>query len=88
MPNIETTDHFEEAFCKLPADIRRKVIIALRYLAENPRHPSLRTKAVKGAPGIYEARLYKNYRMTYERLPGDALRLRVVARHNEALKKP
>jgi mRNA interferase RelE/StbE len=88
MPEIETTERFEEAFSKLPEEIRKKVIKALRLLATDPRHPSLRTKPVQGAEGIYEARIDLSYRMTYSRLPGDVLQLRVVGRHDETLKNP
>jgi mRNA interferase RelE/StbE len=88
MPGIEITERFEEAFRKLPADIRKKVIKALRLLAADPRHPSLRTKPIQGAQGIYEARVDRSYRLTYERLAGDILRLRVVGNHDETLKNP
>ncbi|RPI33163.1 MAG: hypothetical protein EHM70_06835 [Chloroflexota bacterium] len=88
MPEIVIPDSFRELFCKLPKDVRGKVQKAIRLLAENPRHPSLQTKPVEGAPGIYEARVDQSYRMTYERLPGDKLRLRVVGKHDDVLKKP
>jgi mRNA-degrading endonuclease RelE of RelBE toxin-antitoxin system len=88
MPEIETTERFEETYAKLPASVRKKVIKALRLLAENPRYPSLQTKPIQGARGIYEARVDRDYRMTYERLPGDVLRMRVVGKHDEALKRP
>lgn len=48
----------------------------------------LQSKPVEGAPGIFEARVDLDDRLTYERLPGDVLRLRVVGRHDDALKKP
>ena len=72
-------------------DWSKKIYIvkkALRLLAENPRHPSLQTKPVERAPGIYEARVDQRYRLTYERLAGDVLRMRVVGKHDTALKKP
>ena len=88
MPEIELTETFKKLYGELPGDIQKKVKKSLRLLAENPRHPSLRSKPVEGAPGIYEARVDMQYRMTYERLPGDVLRLRVVGKHAEALKNP
>ena len=88
MPEIETTDRFEESFLRLPVEIRKKVIKALRFLAQDPRHPSLRSKPIQGAPGIYEARVDQHYRMTYERLSGNVLRLRVVGRHDETFRNP
>ncbi len=88
MPKIQFTRRFLKAGRKLPPKIRKKLQKALRLLAENPGHPSLQTKPIQGAKGIYEARVDRGYRLTYERLPGDVLRLRVVDRHDETLKKP
>ena len=61
---------------------------AIRLLADNPQHPSLRSKKIQGVRGIYEARIDRNYRMTYERLGDDVVRLRVVGKHDDALKNP
>ena len=88
MPEIELTETFKKHYVDLPGHIQKKVKKALRLLAENPRHPSLRSKPIEGAPGIYEARIDIPYRMTYERLPGDVLHLRVVGKHDETLKNP
>ncbi len=88
MPKIEAILRFKRAYRQLPPEIQKKVRKALRLLGETPRHPSLRTKPVQGATGIYEARVDRNYRMTYERLPGDVLRVRAVGKHDETLKKP
>lgn len=88
MPEIARTATFDDLFGKLPKEVQKKVIKALRLLADNPRHPSLQTKPVEGAPGIYEARIDLSYRMTYQPLPGDKLLLRVVGKHDEVLKNP
>jgi mRNA-degrading endonuclease YafQ of YafQ-DinJ toxin-antitoxin module len=88
MPKIETTETFLKQFKELPKEIQKKGRKAIRLLAENPKHPSLRSKPIRGAKGIFEASLDMQYRLTYERLPGDVLRLRVVGLHDEALKKP
>jgi len=75
-------------FVKLPAVIQEKVKKQIRLLAENPRHPSLRSKPIQGAPGIYEARVDRDYRLTYQREADDTLVLRVVGQHDETLKNP
>ena len=85
MPEIELTESFKKAYAGIPSLIQKK---ALRLLANDPRHPSLQSKPVEGAPGIFEARVDQNYRMTYERLPGDLLRVRVIGKQDETLKKP
>ena len=88
MPKIRLSSRFGKAYVQIPQTIRKKVEKALRLLAENPRHPSLRTKPIQGAQGIYEARVDQSYRMTYERLPGDILQIRVMGKHDETLKNP
>jgi mRNA interferase RelE/StbE len=88
MPRLEFPDGFQELVRNLPPDIRKKLGKTLQLLADNPRHPSLQSKKVEGAPGIYEARVDLSYRLTYERLPGDVLRLRVIGKHDETLRNP
>ena len=89
MAKVEFTKRFRDAYSELPNDkVKEKVKKAIRLLVENPRHPSLRSKPVQGAKGIYEASADMNYRLTYERLPDDVLRLRVVGKHDDMLKKP
>jgi mRNA-degrading endonuclease RelE of RelBE toxin-antitoxin system len=88
MPKIKLTDRFIELYKNLPKSIRKKINRQIQLLAENPRHPSLQTKPIQGTNGIFEARIDINYRLTYERLPDDTLLLRVVAKHDDALKKP
>jgi mRNA interferase RelE/StbE len=88
MPRIKYTQRFLRLFFKLPAAIQAKVKKQIRLLAENPRHPSLQSKPILGAQGIYEARVDRDYRFTYEREADDTLVLRVVGQHDEALKNP
>ena len=71
----------------MPLEIREKVKRAIALLAENPRHPSLQTKPIRGARGFYEARVDINYRMTYIRLADDTLEMSYVDKHDKALKK-
>jgi hypothetical protein len=88
MPRIELTDRFKDAYAELPAAIQKKTKKTLRLLDADPRHPSLQSKPIEGAPGIFEARVDLNYRLTFERIPGDALRLRVIGKHDRTLKTP
>lgn len=88
MPKIEVTDRFIELYRSLPPAIRKKVDRQIRLLAKNPRYPSLQGKPIQGVEGLYEARIDLDYRLTYERLEGDVLLLRVVARHDEAIRNP
>ena len=91
MPKIETTESFEKKLAKISKSSKElfkqtKKTIAL--LAEDPKHPSLRSKPIQGAPGIFEATVNMQYRLTCERLDGDIIRLRVIDKHDKALKNP
>ena len=88
MPKIRFTRRFLKSFVRLPAAVQEKVKKQIALLAEDPHHPSLQTKSIQGAPGIYEARVDIDYRMTYERDVNDTLNLRVVGKHDAALKNP
>lgn len=92
MPEIEYTDYFLLAISSLPKEVQKKLAKALRLLAENPRHPSLQTKPIQGlpksGPKVYEARIDQSYRLTYERLEGDVLRLRNAGEHDITDKNP
>ena len=88
MPKIRFTKRFLKSFARLSSPIQNKVKKQIALLAEDPRHPSLQTKPIQGASGIYEARIDIEYRLTYERDEEDTLTLRVVAKHDQALKNP
>ena len=88
MPKIRLSKRFTKAYLRLPLEIRDKVKKALALLGENQRHPSLQTKSIKGARGFYEARVDRNYRMTYLRLADDTLEISYVDKHDDALKNP
>ena len=88
MPKIKFTRRFLKIFARLPKPVQEKIKKAIALLAEDPRHPSLHTKPIQGAQGIYEARVDIDHRMTYESTTDDTLVLRVVGKHDEALKKP
>ena len=88
MPKIKFTRRFLKSFARLPMAVQEKIKKQIALLAENPPHPSLQTRPIQGVPGIYEARVDIDYRMTYERDTDDTLVLRVVSKHAEALKKP
>lgn len=88
MPTIKFTRRFLKSFARLPTPLQAKVRKQIQLLAENPRHPSLQTKPIRGAAGIYEARIDRDHRMTYEREAGDILLLREVGTHDETIKNP
>ena len=81
------TDSFRRDFPVLPRDVQEKTAKALRLFAENPRHPSLRIKKMlPKARGIFEARVTRSYRMTFQ-VEHDTIILRRIGTH-EVLRTP
>ncbi len=63
---LTRTESFVRDFRGLPADLQVRVDKALRCLATNQRHPSLRVKKMEPKEiGIFEARVSQGYRMTF-----------------------
>jgi mRNA-degrading endonuclease RelE of RelBE toxin-antitoxin system len=84
---IVFTDRFVRAYDQLPGEIQKKVKKALRLLDSDARHPSLQVRPIQGLSGIYEARVDRKYRMTFE-FDGDLRIMRNVDNHDECLKRP
>ena len=81
------TNRFKKAYQQLPPNIQNKVKKALRLLDEDPRYPSLRVKPIQGTDKIYEGRIDRKYRFSFE-FNGDDKILRNVDNHDECLKNP
>ena len=80
----------ERFYCnykKLDENVKKAVKTKLRLMAENPFHPSLRTKKVQGTQGIFEASINMGYCMTWEYYQ-DGILLRNIGEHDETLKNP
>jgi len=84
---IDRTDSFLEDYEDLPKGIQERVEKAVALLAADLRHPSLRAKKIRGAEGIWEARVTMHYRLTFKILKGGILQLRRVGTHG-ILKAP
>ena len=84
---LRRTERFLRAFRALPPSVRLKVEKALRLLAANPRHPSLRLKKIQATERIWEARVDRNHRLTLEMGEGCCL-LRNVGKHDQTLGSP
>ncbi len=87
------TEHFKQAFKSLPADIQEKAAKAFRLFKDDPRHPSLVIKKIKGTAGIWEGRVDQSYRFTFHYEKGASAEETVVVfrnidRHDECLKNP
>ena len=80
MVKIRRTNSFVKDFRKPPEEIRSLIDKQLTLLLENPRHPSLTLKKLKGTE-IFEIRITKGYRLTL-RYAEQVLELRRVGTHD------
>lgn len=79
--HIEATHTFIRLYKNLPAEIKQRTKKALKLLETNPAHPSLGHKKMAGQENIFEIRISKNYRITYQKI-GDTAYLRKVGTHD------
>jgi len=77
---IRRTNSFPKDYRGLAAEHRAQGDKQLTLLLENPRHPSLRLKKLKGTQ-VFEIRISKGYRLTFG-YEHDALVLRRVGTHD------
>jgi len=54
---IKAYKRFLKSYRSLPENVQRKVDKQIALLSEDFKHPSLRTKKIKGREGIWEARI-------------------------------
>jgi mRNA-degrading endonuclease RelE of RelBE toxin-antitoxin system len=83
---VAFTQPFIKDYKGLPTDIQEEVDAQIARLLANPRHPSLRSKKMEGHAVIWEARVTKGYRLTFE-IRDDTYLLRRVGTH-DILRKP
>jgi len=85
---LTLTERFRKSAIELEPDLRKKLKRQLELLVGDPRHPSLRVKKIKGTGSIFEARVDRDVRFTFEYGGKDEIILRVVGPHDPTLKKP
>ncbi|MBQ6900606.1 MAG: type II toxin-antitoxin system RelE/ParE family toxin [Firmicutes bacterium] len=59
------TPRFEKHFRRLTADEKRQLKNKLELLAENPPHPSLRTKRIQGTRDLFECSVNMDVRIIW-----------------------
>lgn len=80
------SDNFKSNVEKLSIQEKRQLKKKLEIMIDNPRHPSLRTKKLKGRNNnIFEASINMNIRMTWEYIENGIL-LRNIGEHDETIK--
>ena len=81
------SDLFKEKVQLLHPNVKKALKSKLELMDQNPKHPSLRTKKIKGSSDIYEASITMNYRMTWQYYQ-DGILLRNIGEHDKTLKNP
>ncbi|MDP3934811.1 MAG: hypothetical protein Q8Q46_01150 [Candidatus Giovannonibacteria bacterium] len=74
------TPEFRDALEKFPEEIRKKLYQKVKYLLNDIRHPSLRTKKYGGAENIWQARVDINIRF-YFKIEGEYYILLNITKH-------
>ncbi len=83
---VKITGPFDKDYQSLPESVRVQAEKQLTILLENPHHPSLRIKKIKGHPYIWEGRITKSHRFTFQ-ISGEVYLLRRIGTH-DILKTP
>ena len=78
-------DTFASDYRRLPKQIQRRFDKALQFFEQNPRHPSVHAKRIQGTRDIWEGRVTRGYRFTFN-WEGDIVTLRRIGTH-DLLKK-
>ena len=84
---ITRTARFKKAWQELTEEEKDVARKALRNVATDVRYPALRVKKMQGVEHIWEARVSRSLRMTFE-IQGDRIILRNIGRHDETLERP
>jgi mRNA interferase RelE/StbE len=80
MMKIITTQQFDRDHEDLPPKIKERADSKLALFVKNPRHPSLGTKKMEGHSSIWEGRVSKSYRFTFQMEKGTCI-LRRIGTH-------
>jgi mRNA interferase RelE/StbE len=72
---------FKRELATKPADLQGAILRAVNQLGQNPRHPGLRTHRVRGTTGIWQARVDRSNRVTFE-YGGQGIVLRKHCNHD------
>lgn len=81
------TKFFDRDYKDLPRAVQGRCDKQLIALLKDPHHPSLRTSKIQGLKDIWEGRISKGYRFTFQ-IIGDIYFLRRVGRHDDVLRRP
>jgi len=84
---IARTVRFKKGWKELNKQEKALAWKAINNLAIDIRYPALRIKKMKGTEYIWEARVSRSLRLTFQ-IEGDTIILRNIGRHDETLEQP
>ncbi len=84
---IARTEGFKKAWKQLTEEQKALAQKAIENLIADIRYPALRVKKIKGTGNIWEARVSRSLRMTFQ-IEGDMIILRNIGQHDETLGRP
>lgn len=90
MIKLQPSRRFAREALKLSPELRRILQRKLDLFCEDPSHPSLRVKKVKGRKGVWELSITEQYRVTFEWTRKGGIRIAILRRAgtHEILKRP
>lgn len=84
---LARTARFKKVWQELNAEEQELARKALRNLATDMRYPALRVKRMQGTGNLWEARVSRSLRITFQ-IQGDTIVLRNIGHHDETLERP
>lgn len=84
---IARTARFKKVWKELNAEEQELARKALRNLATDMRYPALRVKKMQGTGNLWEARVSRSLRITFQ-IQGNTVVLRNIGHHDETLERP
>lgn len=81
------TKFFDRDYKKLPKEIQEQCDKQMITLLKNPHHPSLQTNKIQGFNNIWEGRITKSIRFSFQIIK-DIYIIRRIGKHDEVLDKP
>lgn len=87
MPAVAFSDTFISNFDGKSQEMQAKLLRAIKRIGENPRHPGLHAKPIRGTKRLYEARADRANRITWEWQEGGIL-LRNNCNHDIVTRAP
>ena len=84
---IARTEGFKKAWRQLTEEQKALSRKSIQNLIADMRYPGLRVKKMKGTKHVWEARISRSLRITFQ-IDGDTITLRNIGQHDETLERP